>query len=191
MIVSCNNKPTVCRAACPWAVARLWLASVLAILAIAASAQEDRLMCRFCKVDTTLTNAELHTLYLAYSKTEAYAASLGSLPSDPLQAVAKRPLSLQALFNAAVEMKHKGKKRRMARFARQMWMLGEMICNEFTGDASCPYRLLYREDECLVLYNWRHIDSIVQVTQKPEYDIVECALPPDWLDYYYFKLLHK
>ena len=164
---------------------RLWLVFFLIAGSAHASAMNDDLMRRFEKVDTMLTNEELQELYLSYSKTQ------DSLPSDPLLAVAQRPLSLQALYDAAIFMKRKGKNKRMAHYARQMWMLGEMIHNSFTGNADDPYPLLYREDESLILYNWEHIDSIVEVKPQPQYDVVECTLPPDWIDFYYFRLLHK
>lgn len=170
---------------------RLWLVFILIAGSAHASAMNDDLMRRFEKVDTMLTNEELQELYLSYSKTQNYEASLDSLPPDPLLAVAQRPLSLQALYDAAIFMKRKGKNKRMAHYARQLWMLGEMIHNSFTGNADDPYPLLYREDESLMLYNWEFIDSIVEVKQQPQYDVVECTLPPDWINSYYFRLLHK
>lgn len=170
---------------------RLWLVCIFIVGSAHASAMNDDLMRRFEKVDTMLTNEELQELYLSYSKTQDYEASLDSLPSDPLLAVAQRPLSLQALYDAAFFMKRKGKNKRMAHYARQMWMLGEMIHNSFTGNAGDPYLLLYREDESLMLYNWEFIDSIVEVKPQPQYDVVECTLPPDWINSYYFRLLHK
>ena len=170
---------------------RLWIIALLLMLSCHINAENNNLMQRFIRVDTTLTVAELRTLYLSYSLSAAYKTSVAQLPNDPLLAVEQRPLSLQALFDAAIAMKHKGKKKLMARYARQMWMLGEMLHNEYAGNAEDPYPLLYREDESIILYNWEHIDSIVKVTVKPDYDVVECALPPDWIDYYYFRLLYN
>lgn len=67
---------------------RLWLVCIFIVGSAQASAMNDDLMRRFEKVDTMLTNEELQELYLSYSKTQDYGASLDSLPSDPLLAVA-------------------------------------------------------------------------------------------------------
>lgn len=170
---------------------RLWAFVAALCLALPGMASSDTLFYRYQQADTTLTHAQLRELFFRYSETEAYVASLGPVPQDPLLAVRQRPLSLDALYRAAVAMKRQGEIRRSGQYALQMWMLGEMVYNEFAGDVRQPYPVLYREDERWILYNWNHIDSIVKETRKAGLDVVECALPPDWTDSFCFQPLFR
>lgn len=158
-------------------------------VSLPAGAADDALLYRYHQADTTLTFTELRELYFHYARSEAYAASLDPMPADPLQAVELRPLSLQALYEAAVVLRRQGKTVRSEHYALQLWMLGEMMYHEFTGDAHYPYPVLYREDERLFLYNWHQIDSVVSETRQNGCDVVQCALPPDWVDCFWFRPL--
>ena len=154
---------------------------------VAHGAESGDLYLRFHRADSTLTQAEVRTLYLDYAHTDAYRQSLVPLPLDLGEAVKQRPLSLQVLYDVAIARKREGNEPEMQRLAEQLWMLGSMLHDFYTGDSDSPIPILYREDEHFYLHNWENIDAIVSEERSGRYDLIECTMPPDWTYTFHFQ----
>lgn len=151
--------------------------------------QEDRIYQRFLAADSTLTTEELSTMYRAYTSTEAYRNSLQEeLPTDSIGQAQLRPLSVRALYRAALHCKKRGDRKLSEMYAWRQYMLGEMITHTAEGTAASPYYLIYLEDVHTLLFHWLSIDSIIDEEQEGNICIIRCAMPPDWNDFFYFDL---